>query len=386
MLLTLEVLCAEQGDCSLLHYGTADKPHHILIDGGPPEVYANTLAPRLRKLREQRGLSDGDSLPLELVVLTHIDSDHIGGLLALARESRAIYERKQPLPWRIKRLWYNSFDAVVGNTQLAALQSLPVGPAPEVQAFVAGAKEGCELCDLAGKLQISLNGPSTTFDRFVMRPAKTAPSVDLGGLSLTVLSPTAEQLHDLQVEWDKQLVELRQKRAAKGGGAVSTAIDTTPTNLSSIVLLAEMGKHRLLLTGDARADEILDGLRAAGKLKGQTPLHVDVFKVGHHGSLRNSSRKLYELVRADRYVISANGMYSNPDPEMLDMLLAGRGAGDWELCLTFARNAYKQAKDGSRRKALKEIQDWLDGHPVKVRYGDPPHAGIAIQLGDETLG
>ena len=42
----------------------------------------------------------------------------------------------------------------------------------------------------------------------------------------------------------------------------------------------------MLLTGDARGDDVLAGLREAGLLR-RSPLHVDVLKLPHHGSDRN---------------------------------------------------------------------------------------------------
>jgi hypothetical protein len=44
----LHVIQAEFGDCLLLEYGTAANPHFILIDGGPPTIFAD----HLRKILE----------------------------------------------------------------------------------------------------------------------------------------------------------------------------------------------------------------------------------------------------------------------------------------------------------------------------------------------
>ena len=35
MMFSLDVRRARKGDCLLLHYGTKEDPHLILIDGGP---------------------------------------------------------------------------------------------------------------------------------------------------------------------------------------------------------------------------------------------------------------------------------------------------------------------------------------------------------------
>lgn len=39
---------------------------------------------------------------------------------------------------------------------------------------------------------------------------------------------------------------------------------TSVANLSSVVVLAAVGKKRMLLTGDARGDKILEGLELVG--------------------------------------------------------------------------------------------------------------------------
>src|ERR1041385_5420400 len=77
---SLEVLQAEQGDCALIHFGPVEAPQAILVDGGPAALtYPEVLEPRLRRLAQQRG----GPVELPLVVCSHIDHDHIGGVLDL---------------------------------------------------------------------------------------------------------------------------------------------------------------------------------------------------------------------------------------------------------------------------------------------------------------
>ena len=47
---------------------------------------------------------------------------------------------------------------------------------------------------------------------------------------------------------------------------VAAYLDRSVFNLSSIVILAEFKRKRMLLTGDARGDDILAGLRSSGLL------------------------------------------------------------------------------------------------------------------------
>jgi hypothetical protein len=54
MVFTLEPLRAQEGDCLLLHFGTAKDPKLAVIDGGPGRVYEDFLEPRLEEIREAK--------------------------------------------------------------------------------------------------------------------------------------------------------------------------------------------------------------------------------------------------------------------------------------------------------------------------------------------
>ena len=81
MIFSLEALNAEQGDSLVLSWGDAAKPRHIVIDGGPNGVWKKSLEPRLNQLRKGHGLDSEETLPLEMVMVSHIDDDHINGVL-----------------------------------------------------------------------------------------------------------------------------------------------------------------------------------------------------------------------------------------------------------------------------------------------------------------
>ena len=91
-----------------------------------------------------------------------------------------------------------------------------------------------------------------------MVPAQEKSRVfDVGdGLKLTVIGPDEERVRALQVEWDKQI------RTA-GVAKVAEFADQSVFNLSSITVLATFKKKTMLLTGDARGDFVLAGLKRA---------------------------------------------------------------------------------------------------------------------------
>ena len=89
MMFTLEAVKARHGDSLLLRHGKPESPGLIVIDGGPPGVYGTANAPgplrrRLLALRDER--PKAGPLPIQLLMVSHIDDDHIGGVLELTRE------------------------------------------------------------------------------------------------------------------------------------------------------------------------------------------------------------------------------------------------------------------------------------------------------------
>jgi len=74
----LHVVQAEYGDSLILESGVGNNSTTVLIDGGPYQTFEKHLKPTLQKL-----LIKGK---LDLVVLSHIDNDHIIGLLDLLEE------------------------------------------------------------------------------------------------------------------------------------------------------------------------------------------------------------------------------------------------------------------------------------------------------------
>ena len=61
-------------------------PCLILVDGGPGGTYQDHLRPRLMELRDERGLDHFTPLVIDLVIVSHVDDDHINGILDLFRE------------------------------------------------------------------------------------------------------------------------------------------------------------------------------------------------------------------------------------------------------------------------------------------------------------
>ena len=112
MIFSLDVRRARKGDCLLLHFGSKSEPGLALIDGGPKNVYLPHLKPRLLEIRKARGLDRQQPLPVDLLMVSHVDDDHIQGILDLTREMTST--NAAPL-LRVLSFWHNSFDDIAGN-------------------------------------------------------------------------------------------------------------------------------------------------------------------------------------------------------------------------------------------------------------------------------
>src|SRR5918999_5300173 len=130
MIFSLDVRRARKGDCLLLHFGTKEKPGLVMIDGGPMGVYREHLEPRLLEIKRARGLDKRQPLPVDLLMVSHVDDDHIRGILDLTSEMRAVPDG-QPRLVRVVRLWHNSFDEIIGKDpkELTAAVSAQFGAA-----------------------------------------------------------------------------------------------------------------------------------------------------------------------------------------------------------------------------------------------------------------
>jgi len=333
--LTLEALQANEGDCLLLHYGPASQETRILIDGGAAGVYKNVLKPRLEQLR------GGGRLDLRMVMVSHIDADHITGIENLLRGLVDEEENGKDLPYRIETLWHNSFEKLTEGRQ-ASMESAAVassldgafvpGLSYEAAAVVASVRLGIAVRNHAAKLAISIN--SGAGEALIRAPHECVRTIRIvPGLTFTILSPHDDELNQLDASWRKS-----KTRAKTGAAQAADYLNRTVPNISSIVVLAEAStggekKKRLLLTGDAGGDRIQRALERA-KLLNQGKLHVDVLKLQHHGSNHSADLEFFRNITADHYVISGNGKHGNPHPETLGWLAEARQGEGCDVYLT----------------------------------------------------
>ena len=311
-MLDIELIQAAQGDCIWIEYGQ-DKGslHRILIDGGTSDTYKR-LNKRIKKLKS-------DERHFDLLVITHIDADHIAGILKLIE--------KNSLGVTFSDIWFNGYKHL-GRTRAK------------------GVKQGELLSNYLEQPHIPWNRAFESKSVCVDKRKKFKPIELPGGMKLTLFSPTKKTLAALMPHWFKEAqkaglltesrlaytedLDTRPRKSIDFSPVVFPDIDilsdtpcepdTSLTNGSSIAFLAEYDNKKMFFTGDAYAAVLLDSIQRY--LPECEPLYLDLFKIPHHGSDGNISKKLLDRIRCSTYLISTNGAYHrHPDQNAIAKLV-----------------------------------------------------------------
>ncbi len=415
MTFCLEAVYAFHGDALILHYGPEGGPiKRILIDGGARGTYDNYLKKRLEQIKTDEDADDG--VPIEMVMVSHTDSDHIAGVLDLFEDLQ-----NNSAPVTVKKLWHNSFDDVIGLDQdelVSALVENPAGgvdfgidpvDARETEAVIQSVKQGRDLRNDAADMAMALNSPFRNpagQPGLIMASNEEIPQG--GGMTFRVLAPNRTRIEAYQEKWDEYLEEkgLAEVRAAGFN-------DPSAFNLASILILARLDGKSMLLTGDARGDHIVNALVEAGLLTddmayperepGQRkrdwlasieaaeampvtqPFHVDLLKIPHHGSANNVTVGYFKRVTADHYLFSGNGNHHNPDVATLRMLAEARSDAPCQLYFTFTADQHETETNPKYAQCLSEIRDWVDNEKpancsVMYREKDDNVYSVEVEL------
>lgn len=324
---TIEMLPANEGDALWIEYGS-DPVRRLLIDCGRKTAY-RAIVDRV---------ADDPDLAFELLVLTHVDADHITGAVPLLQDARFRAER-------VKDVWFN------GWRHLNGLHRDYEGDIPDTLSARQGEFFGALLQDHGYPWNQAFGGYAV-----VVEDHGPLPTFELeGGMTLTLLAPSWDKLHEMRGRWEEDLQStdpekhldpgdyeralellgrdsLHRPDILSGGHegpiVVSELVeapfepDDSEPNGSSIAFLAEFNDRVVLFAGDAHAPQLADSLKRLLAARGCEVLALDAFKMSHHGSARNNSSALLELIDCRRYLISTNGSgHHHPDPETLARVL-----------------------------------------------------------------
>lgn len=317
----LELFPALGGDCILISFEEID--YRILIDGGYRETFSNALASALKALKT-RGKG------IDLLVVTHVDNDHIMGIIGLFQALKI-----QEIEIEIREIWYNGYRHLFTDSKQAASPVLEKSLRDEIRKIDFDdreAQQGKEIGYSQGETLARLlayawkNVWNKKFGGKAACCQKESVSVELLSkqLSVTLLNPSCLELQALESQWNA----FRRKKCLplKNGDSVVyehcferflTNADSSVTNQSSITFMltyvASVKTYQLLFLGDASAERCLERLGDWKNIK------FDCIKLPHHGSKNNITENTLSQLQAEYLLFSTDGRkFGHPDWEVVE--------------------------------------------------------------------
>ncbi|MGM9958235.1 MAG: ComEC/Rec2 family competence protein [Erysipelotrichaceae bacterium] len=254
---------AGKGDCIRLHFAGT---HNIFIDSG-----ITRFAPKFRQLCDSV-IQSGETL--DLLILTHVDDDHIGGFLANLR----IFGYRCPF----KEVWMNHVGKVfLGDRPLSVIQN------DEIYA---------KLIE----------------QRVCVKTAVKSIKREIAGALINIFWPDTDVLEtlDKQYQCDALLAHHNDYHFSLSELAEYPLPDhdISQNNRKSVVFSFSFENHNLLFTGDAWPGDII-------KAKG----NYDLIKLSHHGSSKNISEDFPKYIRSSNFLICTDGI-NHPDKQTIAKL------------------------------------------------------------------
>ena len=294
----IKFLKAFNGDSIWISFKNNESYKNILIDGGVGNTYKSTsnvkgeLFSVIEQIRKDKQFID-------LLVLTHFDDDHIGGILRWLNKDKVASKL-------IKKVWFNSGKEIAKTFEVNENKDLDIEIIDGADDFHTSTKQGI-------KFEKYLQDNNLWEGKII----EQGEEFDIFGLQFKILSPNKEKL-------DKLLkLYKRQKDYFTGGNEYDfqTSLkdfideenqpgfkfkeDSSVANGSSIAFIMKYKEQSFLFLGDAHPSVVIEGLNKLGYNK-DNRLNIEFMKVSHHGSMYNTNKELLEIVKTNNYVISSN--------------------------------------------------------------------------------
>jgi hypothetical protein len=353
--------------------------------------------------------------------VSHIDRDHIGGVLRMLddevlwrvhdhkkkdrKNNPGLKPPRPPRPPVISAIWHNSFHDQAGKNA-APIEAALAASAPVLSGALleelrkAGQEQAGLMSSILDALRVSrrigakqLGIPLNALTRAqagkknkLLLARAGQPPVTLGQFTITILGPTAAHMAKLRDDWNtfvddaknaKALADVRTRALADeknlGAGALGQLMDVlrlqaealgdpkrvTPPNLASLTLLVEENGTSILLTADARWDQVIEGLEKVGRLQPGKSMKIDVVKVPHHGSEHNvGETDLLDRVVGTDYVFCGNGHSGNPEIEVVEAMVKHRlkAPGKFKFWFNSSEAALIDEQDQDLPKHMADVE------------------------------
>ncbi|WET67955.1 MBL fold metallo-hydrolase [Sphingobacterium sp.] len=313
--MNISFLKAFNGDSILITYRDTDEVcRNILIDGGPSQTYqrkGKKGKPDYGELYDLISQLKKNKLKIDLLILTHVDDDHIDGILSWINSDPIAHQI-------IGTVWFNSGEIVATHLAMSENPALEI-PLQIKMGYNTSIKQGANFTKWLKDYNL-INDTAIFAGR----------SVELGELKFEFLSPNTDKLTRFLMDWKKEDPNFNTSaKYADYSGTLKECLandtfeeDDRVANGSSIAfILTYRSLDKYLFLGDSHPGVILEQLNALG-FNENNPLPVKLVKISHHGSKKNTSNELLKAIDTDRYVISTHGLHhGHPDKVLLARII-----------------------------------------------------------------
>jgi len=421
----IRVFQSDKGDCLLVT--SASGKNRILVDGGMTASFKEHVAPALGKLSAAKQA-------LDVVYVSHIDDDHIAGILQLMNDlmdwrvfdfqtkhlkagDKPPKKPKSPRPPEVGRIWHNAFhellkdnageigDLLAASAAVLSASHRPMGKAifEQHSGLALSKTQALQLVRRTGADQLAIPVNPEFKHKLMLLLAANPPKLKVGTMEFIVIGPAEADLAKLRDEWNdwlrtnkETLADIRRKAKADEdllksdvdrllapltrqassfvdsqiafGKKLGTRSEVTTPNLASLMFFVRDGNQTLLLTGDGHADDALKGLKQRQLLDANGKLHVDVLKVPHHGSEHNMTPAFAAAVTADDYIFCGNGFATNPETDVIDLLVKERRKAFPQKPFTLWFNSTSKLTQPDFRAHMQSVEKNVAAH-VKAGAG-----------------
>ena len=315
-MLKIKFLKAFNGDCillTLMPVGGEEK--RILIDGGISSTY---ISDKKGKKKPEYGalkilidqLLNQEKI-IDLLILTHVDDDHIAGILKWFENDDKAHEL-------VKEVWFNSGALIAEHFKTTENPDLdPEFKLPNLATNTSisqGIRFGKYINEKGiWKRELFIQGKDTAWNNAEFR----------------FLSPNESKLERLLKEWKKSDPDLDTSLKTEDYNvSIENLIssdrfeeDNSFPNGSSIAFIFTFENHNYLFLGDSHPSVIIEGLSKRGFSK-EKPLKSEIVKLSHHGSKGNTNVELLEMIDSTLFVVSTNGKdHLHPHKQLLARLI-----------------------------------------------------------------
>lgn len=315
----INFLKAFNGDCIHISIPNGNKNKNILIDGGMPNTYVT--------LKSKKGKSESGELKtlieslsekeekIDLLILTHVDEDHIGGILRWFEKDRNALEM-------IGEVWFNSGRLIKENFE----QDNEINYDNSLEFTIEDSSETSIAHGV--KFEDFIESKNGLWRREII---KSPDVINFEDVEFTILSPDESRLKLLLKKWEKEKPESLETSTKETDytmslkehikNDISFEEDKAVHNGSSISFIMSLAGKKVLLLGDAHPSVLIASLADLGFSK-NNPLVVDFVKLSHHGSMFNTNSEFFELLDSKKYIISTNGdKHAHPHKRLLARLI-----------------------------------------------------------------